>query len=233
MPSQLLVNEIYGPVSQGEGPSIGTPCGFLRVAACNLACVWCDTYYTWDWSRVNKDDEAHKMDYQDVADAIRKILPPGDWPLLVISGGEPLLQQPALVEVLKLLPEVRTEVETAGTLRPTNAFLNAIDAINCSPKLKHSGNAENKRYKPDVLEFLQDTGKVQAWKFVAQQPSDLDEVDRLVRTHSLAPVFIMPEGIDRETLDRHARALEQAVIAKGWRLTPRLHIQMFGNERGH
>jgi organic radical activating enzyme len=38
-----LVKELFGPTLQGEGAHAGRPCVFLRFAACNLACTWCDT----------------------------------------------------------------------------------------------------------------------------------------------------------------------------------------------
>src|SRR5438046_5626962 len=49
----LVVSEIFGPTFQGEGPSLGRRCVFLRLGACNLHCRWCDTPYTWDWTGRN------------------------------------------------------------------------------------------------------------------------------------------------------------------------------------
>lgn len=234
MSSKLLVNEVFGPTLQGEGPSIGTPCAFLRVAVCNLRCVWCDTFYTWDWSKVSKDDEIHPMSVDEVTEAVNKVLPRSISPLLVVSGGEPMLQQKQLIEVMQALsPMVDYEIETAGTVVPIDELLEQNVLFNVSPKLAHSGNTKAKRYKPDVLEALQATGLVQAWKFVAQQPSDLDEVHDLVTKHRLFPVFIMPEGVNAETVAEHTKSILPEVISRGWRLTPRLHISVWGTERGH
>ena len=220
------------PLGQGEVISLTTGSGLY--IANRLLHQNCDTFYTWDWSRVNKEDEAHKMEFQDVADKVRAVLPPGPNPMLVISGGEPLLQQDSLAQVMDLLgPDVHVEVETAGTIAPTGRFLERVNAFNVSPKLEHSGNEKTKRYRADALNALRDSGKVQGWKFVAAKPEDLDEVQELVDLHDLKPVFIMPEGVTKEALEEHAKALIDSVIARGWRLTPRLHIQLWGNERGH
>lgn len=234
MASKLLVNEIFGPTVQGEGPSLGTPCAFLRVAACNLSCVWCDTYYTWDWQRVNKEDEVHPMAPADAAYLVKQHLPPSNEPTLVISGGEPMLQQDALAKtVMELPPSVRIEVETAGTIAPKGDFAELVDAYNCSPKLEHSGNSKAKRYVPAALDALMESGKVQGWKFVVQQPSDFDEIQQLIDTHGLFPIYVMPEGVTKEELEEHASNVIEEVIQRGWKITPRLHIQLWGNERGH
>ena len=66
---------------QGEGTRCGTPAVFLRLAGCNLACKWCDTKHSWGNGILCsvRDIAAHIRDYECGA--------------LVITGGEPLLQQ--------------------------------------------------------------------------------------------------------------------------------------------
>lgn len=229
---KLAISEVYGNTIQGEGPSLGRPCAFLRVAACNLSCTWCDTPFTWDWTRFSPKVEVKKLSIDEVVEKVLQHLPPGQHPLLVISGGEPLLQQDSLTEVLLQIPDVVIEVETAGTIVPKDTFAFLVDAFNVSPKLEHSGNAKVKRYNPAALDALRDTGKAR-WKFVAADPTDLYEVDEIVTTHGLDPVYIMPEGITQEAIEQHAKALVSPVIQRGWYLTPRLHIQLWGTERGH
>lgn len=236
MPTTLATSEIYGPTLQGEGPSLGRACAFLRTAGCNQHCSWCDTPFTWKWSEYDIDKEVHKLTTEQVVRRVLKVLPPVD-PMLVISGGEPMLQQVKLLEVLELLRhrvgKIWVEAESAGTIPPQEEFNSQIDAYNISLKLEHSGNEKKLRYRPATIDVLQASGKVQGWKFVAQQESDLEEIDQLVKEHSLSPIFVMPEGVTQEDLAKHSKALVAPVIARGWRMTPRLHIQLWGSERGH
>jgi 7-carboxy-7-deazaguanine synthase len=177
------------------------------------------------------------MSPEEVCKKLKEHLPKIN-PMLVISGGEPLLQQDRLATTMEILhndlelEDLWIEVETAGTIAPELEFDYWIDAYNVSPKLEHSGNALSLRYRPEALEALRDTGKVQGWKFVAQEPSDLDEIADLVAKHELFPVYVMPEGKNQADLSRHAEGLVEAIIARGWRMTPRLHIQLWGTERG-
>src|SRR5690606_30077974 len=105
---------------QGEGPSAGKPCAFVRLSRCNLACQWCDTAYPW---RFTGDNRPHRggIDYDRQAnqvtlsegDAAARIAALGK-PRLVITGGEPLLQGAALARMVALLPGIHIEIETNG-----------------------------------------------------------------------------------------------------------------------
>ena len=78
---------------------------------------------------------------------------------------------------------------------------------------------------------LRATGRA-AFKFVVTDAADLDEVAELVDAHGLEPVWIMPEGTDPTTLLERARQLADPVLARGWNLTPRLHVLLWGDQRG-
>ena len=91
----LLVAETFGdkkPTFQGEGPSCGTPAVFIRLSRCNLTCSWCDTKYTWDWEHYDPRKESARLGVTALAEWALA-LSPG---LVIITGGEPLLQQPKL-----------------------------------------------------------------------------------------------------------------------------------------
>ena len=74
---------------QGEGVTAGRPSVFLRLATCNLACSWCDTKYTWDWDSYENEREVVSLFVSEVEERLLRF----GCPRLVITGGEPLMQQ--------------------------------------------------------------------------------------------------------------------------------------------
>jgi 7-carboxy-7-deazaguanine synthase len=221
--AELVVSEVFGPTVQGEGPSLGRRAGFVRLGRCNLACTWCDTPYTWDWSRFDPAAELHRRDAAGVVAEVEAM----DVGLVVVTGGEPLLQQRALVPLLAALKPRRIEIETAGTVAPNAEVVALADQFNVSPKLANSGNPSEKRHKPDVLRAFQDTGKA-VFKFVVADAAELDEV----ASFAVEPVWIMPEGTTADRVREGLAALAGPVIERGWNLTTRLHVEMWGDKRG-
>jgi 7-cyano-7-deazaguanosine (preQ0) biosynthesis protein QueE len=225
--TDLVVSEIFGPTFQGEGPSVGRRAGFVRLGRCNLACTWCDTAYTWDWSRYDPAVELHRRSVTDVVFAVEAM----NVPMVVITGGEPLLQQRALAELLPALSPRRIEVETAGTRSPLIEVASAVDQFNVSPKLANSGNPLERRYQPDVLREFEASGKA-VFKFVCASVADLDEVAGVVDECRLTSVWVMPEGTSADVVRERMGLLVDAVLARGWNLTPRLHVELWGDKRG-
>ena len=230
--------EIFASV-QGEGPSAGMPCTFLRLSRCNLACVWCDTAYTWHFAGderphrdgVEFDRTANQLTLEEEEVAAR-ITALGQ-KRLVITGGEPLLQAPALARLLGHLPDVTVEMETNGTTKANPALDIRIDQFNVSPKLAHSGNPADLALIPERLDAYATDPR--AWsKFVIAEPADLDEVlalrdrYRFKRDH----VFLMPEGTDSATLREREQWLAPLCVEHGFRMSDRLHIHLFGDTRG-
>lgn len=226
-PGTLVVSEVFGPTIQGEGPSAGRRAGFVRLGRCNLDCSWCDTPYTWDWDRYDPATELTSMSVADVAQQVAAM----GVPMVVVTGGEPMAQQGAVADLARSLSGVRVEIETNGTIAPGAATVAVVDQFTVSPKLANSGVARDHRYRPDVLRGLEATGRA-VFKFVACDPSDLDEAADMVAACSLSDVWVMPEGTTSDALGERAGRLADAVVARGWNLSPRLHILLWGDERG-
>jgi 7-cyano-7-deazaguanosine (preQ0) biosynthesis protein QueE len=227
----LVVSEVFGPTWQGEGASLGRRAGFVRLGRCGLACTFCDTPYTWRW---DDHDPAVELTTRPVDEILDEVLAM-DVPLVVVTGGEPLLQQshlPALLRPLRAAGK-DVEIETAGVLAPDAAVVELVTRFNVSPKLANSGNDLDRRYKPDVLRAFHATGRA-TFKFVAVDDHDLDEIQAMVDECGLDPrdVWVMPEGTDAATVVDRSRALVDPVLARGWNLTTRLHVLLWGDRRG-
>lgn len=220
--------EIFASV-QGEGPSAGLPCAFVRLSRCNLQCTWCDTAYTWRFTDYDRKTEQVTLSEEDTAARIAAL----GQERLVITGGEPLLQGAALARLAVLLSGVAVEIETNGTVAPHPALDPLVRQYNVSPKLKHSGNPAALALQPERLSaWAQDP---RAWfKFVIASPDDLAEVLALAETHTMPHerIFLMPEGTDSATLRAREEWLAPLAAAHGMRFSDRLHIHLYGDTRG-
>ncbi|MFF6815220.1 7-carboxy-7-deazaguanine synthase QueE [Streptomyces sp. NPDC012403] len=229
---RVIVAECFGvevPTFQGEGPSCGDPALFIRLSRCNLTCAKCDTKYTWDWSRFDPREESTRQPVGDlVAWAASSPVE-----LVVITGGEPLIQQSRLVPLVRglLSSGKRIELETNGTIAPAPELLTDGVRFNVSPKLAGFGVDEAKSIVPAALKAFAASGRA-AFKFVASTVADLDRITELADAHRLAPVWVMPEGTTAEAITTATRVLADAVAARHWHFTTRLHVLAFADARG-
>ena len=216
----MRVSEIFLSL-QGEGPSAGTPAHFIRLQGCDVGCHWCDTKYSWEAAGGRESSVAAACDE---AESL------GPAPLLVITGGEPL-QHPGLPELLveALARWPRVEVETSGIAPPPLGDPRL--AWNVSPKL------------PGTTPRWRDTwAHVRAWiaepratfKLVVGDPPDPDDAADLIARHTLPRerVMLMPEGLTEPALQSRAPGLAELCKRLGVRMSPRLHIWMWGARRG-
>lgn len=246
----LKVNEIFGPTRQGEGASVGKEVLFLRLALCNLKCVWCDTKYTWSFVGESKDPEqydrtkeVHEMEADVVFDQLHNLAfhersPANRVRAVVISGGEPMLQQRQLIPLLKKLKQwdYWIEVETNGTVYPRDEFVSLIDQINCSPKLANSGEVKFAREKEKTLIKLSSL-PITTFKFVISDSQDEFEASDMVWRYNMERVYLMPQGITAEELATR-RQMVQDIVARSHKskrrlfFSDRLHITELGGGRG-
>jgi 7-carboxy-7-deazaguanine synthase len=228
---KLRIAEIFTSI-QGEGLWIGTPSVFVRVSGCNLRCVWCDTPYA-SWTPEGPVVEVSEIVQRVEKAGVRHV---------VLTGGEPMLFDPIedLAQELKRRGHVIT-IETAGTIYRDLP----CDLMSISPKLSNSTpppesgwqeRHEAARTNLEVLRQFIATYPYQL-KFVVNPDlsDDLPEIDALLGELGKIDserILLMAEGIDAETLRQRQRKLVDICIERGWRLTPRMHIDLFGNVRG-
>lgn len=239
--------EIFHTI-QGEGISAGCPAVFVRASRCNLHCVWCDTDHTWNfegtpwphekdsiagYAKHRKEDVTFETTPVDVA---RRVLAYA-CPRVVITGGEPLLQEADFLEMIRLIRVERQdciiEVETNGTRIPSADFAAAVNQFNVSPKLANSAMPESLRLVEEALRFYAASPK--AWfKFVVATPADLAEIKALQCRFEIPAqrVLLMPEGRTAAELDRTAPWLAEICRDLGFRFCDRLHVRLWGDRRG-
>jgi len=218
---------------QGEGITMGEPVVFLRLYGCNLHCSYCDTPYTW-----GKDTDLKiglgitLITLEKLAKDIEKLWPKTNkkYKTLVITGGEPLLQKEAIDNLMKLLPDWFVEIETNGTIMPTKKQLEECQ-FNCSPKLSNSGNDEI-RINGKVLKVINKNDS--QFKFVIRNEEDVKEIERdFIKPYKLdtEKIILMPEGVSVKELRKHALAVVDICLEKGYRLLDRLQINIWGKKR--
>ena len=234
----MRINEIFGPTIQGEGKSLGKRVNFLRLAMCNLYCVWCDTPYTWNWIgskfehplKYDPKTEIHEMTNEEIVNKIQSL---GDVKAVVISGGEPLIQHKQLTSLVKELKRLGywIEVETNGTITPNQELVELVDQFNCSPKMENSGNAFKARLKPLVLDALVKNNKTN-FKFVVSSEEDVQEILTYIKFFRMKEIYLMPEGRTLEELKSHEALVRELCGKYGFHFTNREHIIQFGPRRG-
>jgi 7-carboxy-7-deazaguanine synthase len=222
----VKISEIFYSI-QGEGGLVGMPSIFVRTSGCNLRCRWCDTPYT-SWNPEGED-----MTVEQILSRVRAY--PAAF--AVVTGGEPMIA-PGIGELTQRLRRagLHITIETAGTVFTEVA----CDLLSISPKLANStpegtfaAQHERLRTQPEILCRLMAAHDYQL-KFVVESPSDLDEIRSLVKALG-APrknVILMPEGIDQATIHTRSEWISEICKTEGFRFSPRLHVDLYGNRRG-
>jgi len=217
---------------QGEGRFLGMPSVFVRTAGCNLRCTWCDTPYS-SWQAKGQDWSVDR-----ILSRIKK------YPArhVVITGGEPFLAS-ELTELTARLKEagMHITIETAATVfKPVSC-----DLMSLSPKLSNStpwrrakgrfvNMHEERRLNLPVIQHFMANYDYQL-KFVVERKRDFTEVQEILeklRGVDGARVFLMAQAVTRKDLRDKGRWIVELCKKHGYRYSPRLHIELFGNLRG-
>ena len=225
----MQVNEIFKSI-QGEGPNFGKPAIFLRTAQCNLKCTWCDTKYTWDWKNYDFQKEVKEMTIDEVKDAILDL----EIKHLVITGGEPLLQQDDLADLLSFLkPDFYVEVETNCTILPNKMLTDLIDQWNVSPKTKNSRNPLELCENNECYYFFANQENC-FFKYVVENESDIPEIKKFVTKYNIPEnrVQLMTQASTKEEISMKEKSISELAKLHNFSFSPRLHVAMWGSQRG-
>ncbi|MCS7098776.1 MAG: 7-carboxy-7-deazaguanine synthase QueE [Sulfolobales archaeon] len=218
----MRISEIFTSV-QGEGPSIGRPAVFLRLSNCNLRCAWCDTEYAWSTGEERSVGEV----VEEIAGELETY---SRVRLVVVTGGEPLLQKNELVELVGVLKkkfsDLEVEVETNCTVDP-GGLIEVVDRLIASPKLSNSGMPERaRRCSEKFFDLPEDLKNKLYLKFVVEDFGDLKEVEEVAKLFSISPhrVFLMPQASTLEELSTRMKVVVDLAVRTGYRVSDRLQV---------
>jgi len=235
---------------QGEGKLAGIPSLFIRLAGCNLHCVWhtdsgetcsCDTAYA-----AFRVENAFSLDTERICRIVDHNR--GNIRHLVITGGEPFLQAPGLTELctrLKSIYPFHITVETNATIYD-EAAVDPIDFFSLSPKLASSTpsaphaihHAATRTNLPALQAFIThalEHHKDFQLKFVYAAEQDIDEIYTLLgrlQGWKQEDILLMPMGTGPRELQRTIPRTLEHCLRNGWRYCDRLHLSIFGNKPG-
>lgn len=210
----LLVNETFYTI-QGEGPDAGRPAVFLRLSKCNLRCHFCDTEF-----------ETGTLKTKAAISKAIHAMKGNKCNLVVITGGEPLLQN--LVPLVRMLNRdgMQVSVETAGTvftLDHEEIFMNRTNKLVVSPKT------------PQVLGTIQRL--VDAYKYIVRVGSVSEEDGlpiastqipgreaKIFRPTFKTPIYVQPMDEQDEARNKaNAELAAQVCMRFGYRLSLQMH----------
>ena len=225
----MQINEIFKSI-QGEGPNFGKPAIFLRTAQCNLKCTWCDTKYTWDWENYDYTKEVKEMTLEEIKEQLLDF----EIKHLVITGGEPLLQQDDLADLLSFLkPDFYVEIETNCTILPNKMLTDLVDQWNVSPKTENSGNPLE-LYENDECYYFFANQENCFFKYVVEDESDIPEIKKFVTKYNIPEnrVQLMTQASTKEEISVREKSISELAKANNFLFSPRLHVAMWGAQRG-
>lgn len=188
---------------QGEGPAMGRPATFVRLAGCNLRCKGCDTDL----------QPGRELSLSEVIEGVKGHR-------AVITGGEPTLQMDELSQLISLLHSRKKEVdiETNGTNPIGEEVLKKVHYAVVSPKRGSNFHLEYWAARENVyLKFV--LGK-EPWCWTAPL------IEQMISGHPLAKerIWIMAYGAEQDM--QGAKEAWDLALSLGVNYSDRLHIRL-------
>lgn len=217
----MHIIEIYKSV-QGESTFAGLPCIFVRLAGCNLRCVWCDSEYTFSGGK--------KMSVAEIEKAVHELAP---CKLVEITGGEPMLQERGLLPFIDglLAGGYTVLMETSGE----RSLANVPKAVRKIVDVKCPGSGEGSSFHLPNLDALTNNDEV---KFVIADRADYEFARDFTRAHQLegrvnavlfSPAFRKDAAPARDTANclLDPKLLVEWILADGLNVRLGLQIHKF------
>ena len=213
----MKVCEVFLSI-QGEGTRAGLPCVLVRLAECNLRCLWCDSQYAWTNGQDRTVDQ--------IVDQVREF----HCPLVELTGGEPLIQPNTPVLLTRLCEEgFEVLLETNGSLDIAAADSRVVRIVDF--KCPSSGQSEHNRW--ENVDQLRRQDEV---KFVVANRDDFIFARQAVMEYKLTDrcaVLFAPVQGRVEPAELASWMLGDPLLPRRARLNLQLHKLIWpGLERG-
>jgi len=201
MEYSINIIEVFKSV-QGESSWTGLPTTFIRLAACNLRCTWCDTPYSFG-----------RGEPRTLTSLIQEVDHNG-CRYVCITGGEPLLQQGVYALMSRLISKgYQVSLETGGSL--------PIDQVDSKVKIildiKCPGSGMSEKNLLDNLSQLKPIDEV---KFVILGRQDYDYAKEICQKYGLTSNVLFSPVFDQ----LESRTLVEWILED--KLNVRLNLQL-------
>jgi organic radical activating enzyme len=238
---RLAISEVFYSI-QGEGITTGTPSVFVRLGGCNLMCGGMGTQFdnelhngaTWRCDTIEVWMKAQSKQYHEILpeDCIKALK---NGAHMIITGGEPLMQSAGVEGFIEWCqtqfnPSLFVEIETNGTIIPSEKLKGLVGLWNCSPKLSNSGNDKSIRISRSALDELNKLNT--QFKFVITTEDDFDEMTQDFGFLSKDKIVLMPSGENQELLAQSKPIVVELAKKHYLNFTTRLHIDIWNKKTG-
>ena len=238
---RLAISEVFYSI-QGEGKTTGVPSVFVRLGGCNLMCGGMGTQFdnelhngaTWRCDTIEVWMKAQSKEYKDILpdDCIKAIK---NGAHMIITGGEPLMQSTSVEGFIEWCqtqfnPSLFVEIETNGTIVPSEKLKGLVGLWNCSPKLSNSGNDKGIRINVAALDELNKLNT--QFKFVITTEDDFDEMTQDFGFLTKDKIVLMPSGENQELLAQSKYIVVELAKKHYLNFTTRLHIDIWNKKTG-
>jgi 7-carboxy-7-deazaguanine synthase len=216
---RLRVNEVFYTL-QGEGPDAGRPAIFVRLSRCNLRCYFCDTEF----------ETGQDVELQRLVDDVLVLARQHGCKLVVITGGEPLLQN--ILPFVERMNEMdmSCSIETAGTITIPNLHtrfdpMRSVhgNLIVCSPKTPRIHTHLERLV--GAWKYVVRDGEGDGWGMPTMSTQHKDKPSGVfVPVHPVVPIYVQP--MDEGVAERNAANLAWATkiaLEHGYRLGVQVH----------
>ena len=153
---------------------------------------------------------------------------------LIITGGEPLIQQENLIlflNYIKKITDCYIEIETNGTIIPNKELLELVDLFNCSTKLSSSGNNKDDCIVPQALKAINSKSRDSIFKFVVSENKDLNEILKDFNKYiSREKIWLMPAGENQKYLNKNRKKVIDICKKENFKFSNRLQIDIWNQK---